>query len=132
MLFEFRLAVAHHARSLCASQEWLGVKPDGTFVVGYPKRSAGSGVSVKGAHAVADDATIGEHGVRVRVPNSGGSNQHSFPTAARAREHYEGVIGQYVETDLPGLLIRVDLIERGKVIDQKFIVRRESTYRGGG
>jgi hypothetical protein len=86
---------------------------------------------VKGAQVVADNATMGEHGVRVRVPNSGGSNHHWFLTAARAREHYEGVIGQYIETDVPGLLIRVDLIEHCEVIERELIVRRESTYRGG-
>ena len=86
---------------------------------------------MKGAHAVADNATIAEHGVRVTVPNSGGSNKHWFPTAARAFEHYEGVISETVAeiADVPGLLMRVELIERGNVIDREFIVRRESTYR---
>lgn len=118
-------------RKIESKWDWLGVKPDGTFVVGYPKRSGGSSLTVKGAQAVADNATIGEHGVRVRVPNSGGSNQHWFPTAARAREHYEGVISETIKTDAPGLLMRVDLIELGEVIEDEFIVRRESTYRGG-
>jgi hypothetical protein len=111
--------------------DWLGIKPDGTFVVGYPKRSGGPGISVEGATAVSDNATIGEHGVRVRVPNSGGSNKHWFPTAASAREHYEGVISETINADAPGLLMRVDLIEFGEVIEHEFIVRRKSTYRGG-
>lgn len=109
--------------------DWLGIKPDGTFVVGTPKRSGSSGPTVKGAHVVADNAPIGEHGVRVRVPNRGGSNKHWFPTAARAREHYEGVISETIKTDVPGLLMRVELIELGDVIEQSVIVRRESTYR---
>lgn len=28
--------------------DWLGIKPDGTFVVGYPKRSGGPSIIVKG------------------------------------------------------------------------------------
>jgi hypothetical protein len=65
--------------------DWLGVKPDGTFMVGYPKRVGESGLNVKGATVIADDASVGDHGVRIRVPNSGGSNDTWFPTAARAR-----------------------------------------------
>lgn len=103
------------------------VKDDGTFVVGYPKRSAGPRIRADGT-AVEGDATIGEHGVRVTVPDSGGHNYHWFPNADRASEHYRGVITDVIDIGIPGLM-RVELIEHGDVLEDKLIVRRVPTYR---
>ena len=58
----------------------------------------------------------GEHGVRVRVPNSSGANKHWFPAVDRAREHYDGVISDAIDIEIPGL-VRVELIEHGEVIE---------------
>lgn len=106
--------------------DWLAVKPDKTFVVGYPKRQG----PPRGGNftAVADDAEIGQHGVRVRQPNSGGANYHWFPTQDRAIDHYRAVVAQEIEVEGPGL-IRVERIEANAVVEHEFVVRRHSTYR---
>jgi hypothetical protein len=64
--------------------DFLGVKPDGQFVVGYPRH--GEGFTMRAAATVVKaGATKGQHGVRIYVPRGPGPSADWYATAEQAR-----------------------------------------------
>jgi hypothetical protein len=119
--------------------DWLAVKPDGQFVVGYPKREPAQqepdarGNPPSSGGIMAPGATEGEHGVEVRVP--GGNDPPPFWLASEdaARKKFREIVELQSGGGVSGLpiILRVHRIEQRKVVEEEFVVCDKTTYRGG-
>jgi hypothetical protein len=109
--------------------DWLGVHPDGQFVLGSPRQGKGFTMMVA-PEKLNDSATRGEHGVRVRTPlgpPKGGATW--FRTEQQARHEFQRKLDSLRdESHGPGLF-KVQRIEKGLVVEEELIVRRPATYR---
>jgi hypothetical protein len=114
-------------RKIESKWDWLGVKPDGTFVVGYPRRrgglTGGGDLSVIGP-----DAREGDHGVRVRQPRGTSGGASWYPTEADAQAEFRKTVERERAIDAPGL-VRIQRIENEAVVEEEFVVRKPTTYR---
>lgn len=119
--------------------DWLAVKPDGQFVVGYPKREPAQhepdarGNPPAAGGIMAPGAIEGEHGVEVRVP--GGNNPPPFWLASenQARQKFREIVELQGAGGVSGqpIILRVMRIERRKVVAEEVVVCDKATYRGG-
>jgi hypothetical protein len=113
-------------RKIETQWDFLGVKPDGQFVVGYPRRK--QGFTLRGAATVLrDGAEEGKFGVRLFMPREPGPSCDWYATPEQARAAYRETVEREEKLDAPGL-VRVELVEDGKPADEKLIVRRLPTY----
>ena len=114
-------------RKIESHWDWLGVKADGTLVVGYPK--LGGRMIVGGVvQAFEANATEGEYVVEATAPNSAGWSGHHFDTAEAAREEYRSRLEDTDPSDRPTLR-RVRLKIGGEIVDEEYLVRTFKTYR---
>jgi hypothetical protein len=105
--------------------DWLGVHPNGQFVLGSPPRSGGS--SMMAAPTVGSPE--GEHGILVRTPLGSGGGTHWYATEQQAREEFQNQVDRLRdESEGPGLF-KVQRIEKRSVVDEELIVRRPPTYQ---
>ena len=104
--------------------DWLGVHPDGKFVLGSPARKVSS---MRASPTVLrSGAKEGEHGVRVYAPLFPGASTTWCRTAEEAREEYE----RELETNRDGpLILKVRLIQDGEVAEEGIVIRRPPTYQ---
>jgi hypothetical protein len=105
--------------------DWLGVHPDGKFVVGRPrlKRS-----SLRAALTVsASEALEGEHGVRTYTPD-GFAGERWCNTEEDAKVEFREEVEKQGDENRGPLLLKIHRIEKGKVVDKEFVVRRPTTY----
>lgn len=108
--------------------DWLGVHPDGKFVVGSPPQ--GKGFTMMAAPTVGrGDATPGEHGVYVRTPLGPGPSKTWCQTEQQALEEFRTTVDSLSDESKGPGLFKVERIEKGLIVDQEWIVRRPSTYR---
>jgi hypothetical protein len=106
--------------------DWLGVHPDGQFILGSPPASRLMGSL--GLRVDRADAVAGEHGIRVQVPNQPEARIEWFATEDQAKEAFAEHVALHNESESPRL-VRVQRIERGQLADDDVIVQRPSTYR---
>ena len=116
-------------RKIESHWDWLGVKPDGTFVVGSPK--LGGRLSGSGVHQVTRDKDKdieGKYVVETTVPNSLGWSGHHYATAEAAQDEYHHRLEDPAPDDRPALR-RVRLKIDGEIVDEEFLVWQFKTYR---
>jgi hypothetical protein len=113
-------------RKVESKWDWLGVKPDGTYVVGYPRRGRMGG---GGALCVTEEnAEKGQHGVRTSVPLAVRAGERWYATKEKATDEFACMVAREHSVDGPGL-IRIQLVLDGSVAREEFVARRHSTYR---
>jgi hypothetical protein len=106
--------------------DWLGVHPDGQFVLGSPKAGGISGSGSLEAHRA--EAAKGEHGIHTSVPNNPCAHVEWYETEDQAQEAFDRFVAEQGESGSPGIM-RIRRIEKRMVVQEDFIVRRPSTYR---
>ena len=108
--------------------DWLGVHPDGKFVVGSPMQSKGSTMMVAPTVSTSD-ATPGEHGVYVRTPLGPDPSKTWCQTEQQAREEFRTTVDSLSDESKGPGLFKVERVEKGFIADEEWIVRRPPTYR---
>lgn len=105
--------------------DWLGVRKDGQFVLGSPRRAKrGMTASLTVVHEGADQR---ENGVAVHWLPDRSPSWDWWPTAPSAREGYRNEIAKLKASANP-LLARVELIRGGTVIEQEWVLVNVPTY----
>jgi hypothetical protein len=105
--------------------DWLGVHPEGQFVLGYPRRRVPSS---RAAGTVRHQgAREGEHGVRVDSP-FGHAGTDWFPTEAEAVAFFEGKLSEGEESSEGPELLKVSRIEGRVPVEEEYVVRKPPTY----
>ena len=108
--------------------DWVGVHPDGKFVVGSPRQS--KGVTMRLAPtSTTSGATSGEHGVYVRTPLGPGPSKTWCQTEQQAREEFRTTVNSLSDERKGPGLFKVERVEKGVIVNEEWIVRRPSTYR---
>jgi hypothetical protein len=108
--------------------DWLGVHPNGQFVLGSPRQGKGS--TMMGALTIGrDGATQGAHGVYVRTPLGPGPSKTWCKTEQQAREEFQTTVDSLSDESKGPGLFKVERVEKGSVVDEEWIVRRPPTYR---
>jgi hypothetical protein len=108
--------------------DWLGVHPNGQFVLGSPRQ--GKGFTMMAAPTIGrGDATPGEHGVYVRTPLGLGPSKTWCQTEQHAREEFRTTVDSLRDESKGPGLFKVERVEKGSVVDEEWIVRRPPTYR---
>jgi hypothetical protein len=105
--------------------DWLGVHPDGKFVLGSPAQ-ARSRVSAA-ASVVRAGAEAGRFDVKIYTPDGPGPSVESLPTNEAARAAFEAECVRLAEGDRP-CLYRVTLVLDGVLTDEEFVVTLPPTY----
>lgn len=87
--------------------DWLGVHPNGQFVLGSPRQ--GKGFTMMAAPTSRKgEATPGEHGVYVRTPLGPGHSKTWCQTEQQAREEFRTTVESLSdESKGPGLIKRL-------------------------
>ncbi len=107
--------------------DWLGVKPDGQFVLGRPSRARG-GLQLPplGETSTYPGAKEGQHGVKTYKwmgwPNSP-PNALWFTSAEEARTAFDKEVEGLDDARQNPILARVILLEDGWVTDERFIAQ---------
>lgn len=105
--------------------QWLGIRPDGMFVLGRPPRH---GLDAQVAGTAAEEGTDPASRIEFRAPRHGMSaRQFSSPEAARA------AFGAFIAAEGPdGMkgpgIWRVRLITDGHLEDEQLVVRKRTNY----
>jgi hypothetical protein len=108
--------------------DWLGVHPDGKFVVGSPRQ--GKGFTMGAAPTIRKGgAKLGEHGVCVRTPLGPGPSKTWCQTEQQACEEFRTTVDSLRDESKGPGLFKVERVEKGFIADEEWIVRRPSTYR---
>jgi hypothetical protein len=108
--------------------DWLGVHRNGQFVVGYPKLGGRMLGSVS-SEVIGSGADPNVHGVRLYVPLSSHPSREWFTTPEEARARFEEIV-RYQRDEREGPhLVRVELVESGRVSQEQFVVVNPPTYR---
>ena len=106
--------------------DWLGRKPDGTFVLGKPRRIPPSEVGVPFITSFEEGATEGLHGIRmdawVGQPRKRKSSRW-FTTADEAKTAFEQEIARLKDPALKPVLAWVYLVQDGQVTDERFVMQ---------
>jgi hypothetical protein len=108
--------------------DWLGVHPDGQFVLGSPRRSEGTSLHASGS-VIKSGATEGVHGVRI-FTDPGRENSPSqdwFGSRDEAKADYDRRVTEFEQQEGP-LLVKVELVWDGRVADRAFVVNAPPTY----
>jgi hypothetical protein len=110
--------------------DWLGVHPQGQFIVGYPKREAMPEQPRPYGPIYAPGAN-GDHNVRCRPPIVK-EWQDMWPlTEDDAKAKFEQIVRVqegYAEARRP-VLLRVQRLRHGEIADERLIATRPATYR---
>jgi hypothetical protein len=104
----------------------LGVKPDGQFVVGSPRRDKHLMVEVPPI-MVKPGATEGEHGVRILMPRAPRPKCVWYVTPEQARAAYRKTVEREQNLGVSGI-VQVEHIEDGQLVAREFITRRLTNY----
>jgi hypothetical protein len=115
-------------RKIESKWDWLGVHRNGQFVVGYPKlrgRQLGS-LSTEVTRPGADP---GAHGVRLYVPLGSHPSREWFATPEEARARFEEIVHHQRDEREGPHLVRLELVESGRVSHEEFVVVNPPTYR---
>ena len=106
--------------------DWLGRKPDGTFVLGKPRRIPPSEAGVPFITSFEEGATEGLHGIRmdawVGQPRKRKSSRW-FTTADEAKTAFEQEIAWFEDPALKPVLAWVYLVQDGQVTDERFVMQ---------
>jgi hypothetical protein len=105
--------------------DWLGVKPDGVFVLGTPRRVRSREIGAVLQHK---GAAPGKHGVVIETPNGGPSPTWTATPDFARQEYRESLVSLRGSGESP-VLYRISRVESGHVVDEEFVVSRPSTYR---
>jgi hypothetical protein len=105
--------------------DWLGVHPDGRFVLGSPP--TGRIQDGVGLEVVRGDAEEGRYGVVLHTPG-GPAGSTWCESADEARGEFDRCVREVSDREDPEL-VRVRLVLEGKIAREEFLVRRPSTYR---
>ena len=107
--------------------DWLGVHPDGQFVLGSPRRAVG-GLKVTGAEVSKPGAKRRGFGFTTTVPGSGESGDW-FTDPGEARAAYLAAVkAAEAEAGTPSIRRFTLWIDR-EFVESSFVVNRPSTYR---
>jgi hypothetical protein len=111
--------------------DWLGIKPDGQFVLGYPRRKPHL-EAPHGAYGAirAPGVTEGRHVVRVRRPNVAEWSIYWLGSEAAAKAKFGRIVvaqSGKTPTARPTLL-RVQRLEQNEVIEDELVLSRVATY----
>jgi hypothetical protein len=109
--------------------DWLGIHPDGQFVLGSPRQRKGF-TMMAAPEVVMDSANRSEHGVRVSTPLGpprGGASW--YRTEQQAREEFRKALNSHGNESKGPELFKVQRIEQGSIAEEELIVRRPPTYR---
>lgn len=105
--------------------DWLGRKPDGQFVFGRPRLARSMGVASPTVYKGAA-AKEGKHGIRIyawsSLPNMPPSATWC-ESAAQARTEFQERVAYLAHPERAPIPARVDLIENGYPIDERFIAQ---------
>jgi hypothetical protein len=104
--------------------DWLAVHPKGGFVLGSPPRRGVSSI-----YAALETGPKTEHGVAVISHPSREDNPalHWHPDEASAKADFAARVADYEGRDGP-LIMRVKCMEKGRVVDEHYVVKAPSTY----
>lgn len=108
--------------------DWLGVKPDGQFVLGKPSARRGRG---GGVLTVGMPGADGSNRVEVRIPRGIAPTVYPYVTPSDARSGYSEIIDRLNAADGTSGLHRVDLYIDGVQTSETLVVRRMRNYLGG-
>jgi hypothetical protein len=115
-------------RKIESKWDWLGVHRKGQFVVGYPKLRGRLTGSASG-EVIRPGADSGIHGIRQYVPLGAGPSGEWFATPEQARARFDEIV-HYQRDEREGPhLVRVELVESGRVSQEEFVVVNPPTYR---
>lgn len=106
--------------------DWLGVHPNGQYVLGSPPVSR---IRVAAGATVirADTGELRRHGIRVDAPLAPKSEDW-YPTAEAARAAYGEKLAELRKQGAEPVILRVRLFEDGNVVEDEYIVHRPATY----
>ena len=107
--------------------DWLGVHPDGQFVLGSPSvhgRPSMAALTVGRAGSVP-----GQHGIGITVPFAPAISYDWRASPEDARSGYEQTIEEQSDEALGPGLARITLIHHREVVDEHYVVRKPATYR---
>ena len=106
--------------------DWLGVHPEGQFVLGSPPAARMFGhVATEVLRAGVER---GQHGVQVDVPG-GNPSYEWFATEAEAKAAYDARVSQAATEGTKPILLRIRRIEGTFQAEEEFIVHRPTTFR---
>lgn len=108
--------------------DWLGVKPDGQFVMGKPSVRHGRGSAVLSVGVRGAD---GSNRVEVRIPRGIAPTVYPFVTADEARAGYRDKIERLNTPDGTSGLHRVRLYVHSAFEADELVVRKMKNYLGG-
>lgn len=108
--------------------DWLGVHPDGKFVLGSPPVKKGSRASASPT-LIKEGAPTGEHGVRIDTLAISGPSATWYPTEAEAQAEFKEQVRRLKDDRNGPGIVRVRLVEQREIVDEEFIVRPIPTYQ---
>src|SRR5215213_8991219 len=98
--------------------DWLGVHPDGKYVVGSPRQ--GKGFTMMATPAIRKgDAKPGEYGVYVRTPLGPGPSKTWYQTGQQAREGFRTTVDSLRDESKGPGLFKVERVEKGFIADEE-------------
>jgi hypothetical protein len=105
--------------------DWLGVHPDGQFVLGSPRTSKGP--TLRAAPTVTKPGgETGEHRVEVDEPD-GPAGSELYATQQDAAAGFAATVESLRSESGPRLL-RVRWFEKSKIVEVEYVVQRPPTY----
>ena len=112
--------------------DWLGVKPDGQFVLGYPRRKPHVEVPHGAYGAIrAPGVTEGRHVVRVRRPLVAEWSLYWLDSKEAAEAKFHEIVDIQARGGSAGrpTLLRVQRVEHDQVVADELVLSRVPTYR---
>ncbi len=109
--------------------DWLGVKPDGQFVLGSPCRPTGPTMFAAAMVTMPADANTGQFGYSIDGPSAPASGSW-FATEEAARSAFAETVAQLRQASGAPSLQRVTLWINHELEEEEFIVNNPSTYAG--
>jgi hypothetical protein len=107
--------------------DWLGVHPDGQFVLGSPPASRVEALP-PGIVVSSASAPPNQSGVTIQEPTSPSSG-FWMETAEEAESEFERHFADASTDDVRPRVVRLRLYQDSRITREEFIVHRPSTYR---
>jgi len=107
--------------------DWLGVHPDGKFVLGSPP--VGGSRSHASATVTKAGAEEGQYGVGSKFPLIPSGGFTWYRTREEADEAFERRVEEERDESKGPALVRIRQVEGREVVREEFVVRNPSTYR---